>query len=243
MKRRRYDEKEDIENRLNSLIVLIGDKSTTSLEANLQGLADALEGDIISHKSQILSTILAWYVSSSLGSPCNVTCGLPITIFIANTLLLGGCGGTEYSVTQLPVKTPVYGTLVGLINAKNVDFGKDVVERVSANLESALAKRDIMQVKMLLRFLAELTNAHVLAVPSLISLVNQLIDRAHSSANGHFYVYAVLMMLPFVGAYLSRHFPQDLQRLIMALESYLADHKFPVNPLIAPYPTQEVQLI
>ncbi len=135
----------------------------------------------------------------------------------------------------------MYGTLVGLINVKNPDFGKEVVERASTNLESALSKRDIMQAKMLLRFLAELTNAHVLAAPSLISLTNQFLDHAINSANSHFYVYAVLMMLPYVGAHLSRHFPQDLQRLIAALESYLADHKFPVNPLVAPYPTQEVQ--
>jgi len=62
LKRRRYDDKEDIENRLNSLIVRIGDKSSSSLESNLQGLADALEGDIGHHRDQILSMIFKWYL-------------------------------------------------------------------------------------------------------------------------------------------------------------------------------------
>ena len=60
LKRRRYDDKEDIENRLNSLIVRIGDPSSSSLESNLQGLADALEGDVGHHRNQILTMIFTW---------------------------------------------------------------------------------------------------------------------------------------------------------------------------------------
>ncbi|KAL6042364.1 Nucleic acid dioxygenase ALKBH1 [Balamuthia mandrillaris] len=58
-KRRRYDEAADIEQRLRSLIVKIGDnfKSGSSLESNLQGLAQALESDLTTHRKQILDTL------------------------------------------------------------------------------------------------------------------------------------------------------------------------------------------
>jgi len=60
-KRPRYDDKDDVESRLTALIVRIGDKSASPLEANLQGLAEALEGDLAHHGPQITSMLFNWF--------------------------------------------------------------------------------------------------------------------------------------------------------------------------------------
>ncbi|GIY34059.1 nuclear cap-binding protein subunit 1 [Caerostris darwini] len=57
-KRRRYSaEPKEIEDRLDSLIVRVGDKSTSSLESNLEGLAGVLEADLSNHKTKIMKKL------------------------------------------------------------------------------------------------------------------------------------------------------------------------------------------
>uniref|UniRef100_A0A2P2I8S7 Nuclear cap-binding protein subunit 1 n=3 Tax=Hirondellea gigas TaxID=1518452 RepID=A0A2P2I8S7_9CRUS len=55
-KRRRTDAVE-IEDRLESLIIRVGEKSTSSLESNLEGLASVLEADINNYKTKILKIL------------------------------------------------------------------------------------------------------------------------------------------------------------------------------------------
>ncbi|KFM79485.1 Nuclear cap-binding protein subunit 1, partial [Stegodyphus mimosarum] len=54
-KRRRLSaEPKEIEDRLESLIMRVGDKSTSSLESNLEGLAGVLEADLPTYKTKIM---------------------------------------------------------------------------------------------------------------------------------------------------------------------------------------------
>ncbi|EEB13531.1 Nuclear cap-binding protein subunit, putative [Pediculus humanus corporis] len=53
-KRRRLSENQEIEDRLESLILRVGEKSTSSLESNLEGLASVLEADLASFRNKIL---------------------------------------------------------------------------------------------------------------------------------------------------------------------------------------------
>uniref|UniRef100_A0A3Q3W485 Nuclear cap binding protein subunit 1 n=1 Tax=Mola mola TaxID=94237 RepID=A0A3Q3W485_MOLML len=53
-KRRRTSEPIEIEDRLESLICRVGEKSTSSLESNLEGLAGVLEADLPNYKNKIL---------------------------------------------------------------------------------------------------------------------------------------------------------------------------------------------
>ncbi|XP_059486308.1 nuclear cap-binding protein subunit 1 isoform X2 [Neocloeon triangulifer] len=53
-KRRKVSENQDIEDRLESLILRVGEKSTSSLESNLEGLASVLEADLGSFRVKIL---------------------------------------------------------------------------------------------------------------------------------------------------------------------------------------------
>lgn len=199
-----------MESRLTALIVRIGDKSASPLEANLQGLAEALEGDLAHHGPQITS-------------------------------MLFSC------ITQLPVKTPVYGTLVGLINAKNADFGREVVSKVGERLQQALHDRSALDVKLLTRFLAELVNAHVLPAADLVALFDLLLasaaelDDSLQHSDLEHYAYVVLITIPFVAATLLRDLPDELDRLLRTLQRYVDAHKCPINPLTLVYPDPEAQ--
>eukprot|EP01087_Luapelamoeba_hula_P018471 TRINITY_DN5951_c0_g1_i1.p1 TRINITY_DN5951_c0_g1~~TRINITY_DN5951_c0_g1_i1.p1 ORF type:complete len:819 (-),score=70.52 TRINITY_DN5951_c0_g1_i1:395-2851(-) len=196
LKRQRCDEREDIENRLNSLLIRIGDKSqsTHTLESNLQGLADALEGDVTNHRTQILQ-------------------------------MLFQC------VMQLSLKTPVYGTLVGLMNVKNTDFGNEVVLRTATELEKAYLQSDVKAIKLLTRFVGELVNACVIHPVAIFSVYDQLqplvtaaIDeekdertRAEARQRADVFAYIVLATLPFVAPELAAKTPDELGRLLDTL--------------------------
>lgn len=49
-KRRRVSENQEIEDRLESLILCVGEKSSSSLESNLEGLASVLEADLSTYR-------------------------------------------------------------------------------------------------------------------------------------------------------------------------------------------------
>ncbi|KAG7237143.1 hypothetical protein INR49_032759 [Caranx melampygus] len=100
-KRRRTSEPIEIEDRLESLICRVGEKSTSSLESNLEGLAGVLEADLPNYKSKILRILCA-------------------------------------VARLLPEKLTVYTTLVGLLNARNYNFGGEFVEAMIRQLKETL---------------------------------------------------------------------------------------------------------
>lgn len=62
-KKRRTNETVEIEDRLESLILRVGEKSTSSLESNLEGLASVLEADLTTYKNKILKILVDCAVS------------------------------------------------------------------------------------------------------------------------------------------------------------------------------------
>lgn len=92
-RRRVVSEQAEIEDRLESLIIRVGDKTSSSLESNLEGLASVLEADLNTYKSKILRIL----------SECPI---------------------------QMPEKCTIYSTLVGLLNAKNYNFGGEVCFKI-----------------------------------------------------------------------------------------------------------------
>ena len=56
-KRRRVSDHVEIEDRLESLILRVGEKSSASLESNLEGLSSVLEADLSTYKAKILKIL------------------------------------------------------------------------------------------------------------------------------------------------------------------------------------------
>eukprot|EP00937_MAST-01D_sp_MAST-1D-sp2_P000286 g286.t1 len=94
--------------------------------------------------------------------------------------------------SQLSPKTPTYGTLVGLLNAKEPSFGLRVLGRAMPELRLAVATlsqkpTSPLRARLLLRFVAELCNARVVRVTALLKLLTALLDAsrlAFSRAGG-----------------------------------------------------------
>lgn len=141
-KRRRVSENQEIEDRLESLILRVGEKSTSSLESNLEGLASVLEADLGLFRSKILRIL------------------------------------TDCAI-KMPEKCTIYTTLVGLLNAKNFNFGGEFVDYMVKNFKDSLkvCKWDVARYS--LRFLADLVNCHVLSCGSLMQLFDNMLDAAN----------------------------------------------------------------
>ncbi|KAG9337107.1 hypothetical protein JZ751_029775 [Albula glossodonta] len=138
-KRRRTSEPIEIEDRLESLICRVGEKSTSSLESNLEGLAGVLEADLPNYKSKILRILCA-------------------------------------VARLLPEKLTVYTTLVGLLNARNYNFGGEFVEAMIRQLKETLKSNLYNEAVYLVRFLCDLVNCHVIAAPSMVAMFENFVS-------------------------------------------------------------------
>ncbi|KAI7801640.1 putative nuclear cap-binding protein subunit 1 [Triplophysa rosa] len=187
-KRRRTSEPIEIEDRLESLICRVGEKSTSSLESNLEGLAGVLEADLPNYKSKILRIL------------CSVA-------------------------RLLPEKLSVYTTLVGLLNARNYNFGGEFVEAMIRQLKETLKSNLYTEAVYLVRFLSDLVNCHVIAAPSMVAMFENFVSVTQEEdipqVRSDWYVYAVLSNLPWVGKELYEKKDVEMDRLLNQIEGYL----------------------
>ncbi|XP_056626063.1 nuclear cap-binding protein subunit 1 isoform X1 [Triplophysa dalaica] len=187
-KRRRTSEPIEIEDRLESLICRVGEKSTSSLESNLEGLAGVLEADLPNYKNKILRIL------------CSVA-------------------------RLLPEKLSVYTTLVGLLNARNYNFGGEFVEAMVRQLKETLKSNLYTEAVYLVRFLCDLVNCHVIAAPSMVAMFENFVSVTQEEdipqVRSDWYVYAVLSNLPWVGKELYEKKDVEMDRLLNQIEGYL----------------------
>ncbi|CAG9772575.1 unnamed protein product [Ceutorhynchus assimilis] len=187
-KRRRVSENQEIEDRLESLILRVGEKSTSSLESNLEGLASVLEADLSTFRAKILRIL------------------------------------TDCAI-RMPEKCTVYTTLVGLLNAKNFNFGGEFVEYMVKTFKEALKGCKWDAARYSLRFLADLVNCHVISASSILQLLDNMIDAANEDnvpqVRRDWYVFAILSTLPWVGRELYEKKEQALEHLLVQIEVFL----------------------
>uniref|UniRef100_A0A671UHW1 Nuclear cap binding protein subunit 1 n=1 Tax=Sparus aurata TaxID=8175 RepID=A0A671UHW1_SPAAU len=187
-KRRRTSEPIEIEDRLESLICRVGEKSTSSLESNLEGLAGVLEADLPNYKNKILRIL------------CSVA-------------------------RLLPEKLTVYTTLVGLLNARNYNFGGEFVEAMIRQLKETLKNNLYNEAVYLVRFLSDLVNCHVIAAPSMVAMFENFVSVTQEEdvpqVRSDWFVYVVLSCLPWVGKELYEKKDVEIDRLLSQIEGYL----------------------
>uniref|UniRef100_A0A673VYL5 Nuclear cap binding protein subunit 1 n=1 Tax=Salmo trutta TaxID=8032 RepID=A0A673VYL5_SALTR len=187
-KRRRTSEPVEIEDRLESLICRVGEKSTSSLESNLEGLAGVLEADLPNYKNKILRILCA-------------------------------------VARLLPEKLTVYTTLVGLLNARNYNFGGEFVEAMIRQLKETLKANLYTDALYLVRFLCDLVNCHVIAAPSMVAMFENFVSVTQEEdvpqVRSDWFVYAVLSSLPWVGKELDEKKDVEMDRLLNQIDGYL----------------------
>ncbi|XP_060600406.1 nuclear cap-binding protein subunit 1-like isoform X1 [Ruditapes philippinarum] len=188
-KRRRTSENVDIEDRLESLISRVGEKSTSSLESNLEGLASVLEADLPNYKTKII----------------RILCECAV---------------------KLPEKQAVYTTLVGLLNAKNYNFGGEFVEMLVRNMKEALKTEEFESARLIIRFIADLVNCRVIVAGSLLAMFDNFIEVTLEDnipqVRSDWYVYAVLTSLPWVGREMYEKKEMEFQKLLVTIDGYIS---------------------
>uniref|UniRef100_A0A8C2I559 Nuclear cap-binding protein subunit 1 n=1 Tax=Cyprinus carpio TaxID=7962 RepID=A0A8C2I559_CYPCA len=214
-KRRRTSEPIEIEDRLESLICRVGEKSTSSLESNLEGLAGVLEADLPNYKGKILRILCA-------------------------------------VARLLPEKLTVYTTLVGLLNARNYNFGGEFVEAMIRQLKETLKSNLYSEALYLVRFLSDLVNCHVIAAPSMVAMFENFVSVTQEEdipqVRSDWYVYAVLSSLPWVGKELYEKKDVEMDRLFNQIEGYLKRRQKTHVPMLQvwtaekPHPQEEVRV-
>ncbi|KOB78997.1 Nuclear cap-binding protein subunit 1, partial [Operophtera brumata] len=187
-KRRRVSENQEIEDRLESLILRVGEKSSSSLESNLEGLASVLEADLSTFRVKILRIL------------------------------------TDCAI-RMPEKCTIYATLVGLLNAKNYNFGGEFVEYIVKTFKENLKTGKWNAARYCLRFISDLVNCHVLAASSLLTLLETLVDCANEDnvpqVRRDWFVFTVLSALPWVGRELYEKKESQLDHLMVTIEVFL----------------------
>ncbi|EGG16204.1 initiation factor eIF-4 gamma middle domain-containing protein [Cavenderia fasciculata] len=126
-------------------------------------------------------------------------------------------------ISQLPYKTPIYATIIGKMNQKNPDFGKEICETIIHDINENLKKQKFKQAKLLIRCIGCLVNTHVVSTSTMFEVFDILLSplsQEYTQTRADFYVHLVLTTLPWVGSSLSNEVEQ-LSKLFEDLETYL----------------------
>lgn len=130
-----------------------------------------------------------------------------------------------FSVTELPAKAPVYGALIGLLNASNHEVTGKLMEEFNKTLEQTIAETNWFKLKQFLRFYAELVNANVILPTTFCNLLNDLLavmDQPNQLRQRlDCVVYIILATIPWCGKELSERCPAELDQVFKKIEIYM----------------------
>ncbi|KAG0005208.1 Component of the cap-binding complex (CBC) [Modicella reniformis] len=128
-------------------------------------------------------------------------------------------------ILELPMKSAIYGTLTGLLNAKNVQTGGTIVKMASELLQESLTKQQWRNVKLLLRFFGELVNSNVILPTTLLNVMDQFLNVLQEDtvvrARADCAVYCVLATLPWCAADMRDRNPHDFDKILGRIEDYM----------------------
>ncbi|TSK45881.1 Nuclear cap-binding protein subunit 1 [Bagarius yarrelli] len=126
---------------------------------------------------------------------------------------------------MLPEKLTVYTTLVGLLNARNYNFGGEFVEAMIRQLKETLKANLYSEAAYLVRFLSDLVNCHVIAAPSMLAMFENFVSVTQEEdipqVRSDWYVYAVLSCMPWVGKELYEKKDVEMDHLLNQIDNYL----------------------
>ncbi|EPY78646.1 nuclear cap-binding protein subunit 1 isoform 1 [Camelus ferus] len=116
-------------------------------------------------------------------------------------------------------------TQVGLLNARNYNFGGEFVEAMIRQLKESLKANNYSEAVYLVRFLSDLVNCHVIAAPSMVAMFENFVSVTQEEdvpqVRRDWYVYTFLSSLPWVGKELYEKKDAEMDRIFANTESYL----------------------
>ncbi|KAJ3089542.1 Component of the cap-binding complex (CBC), partial [Quaeritorhiza haematococci] len=122
-------------------------------------------------------------------------------------------------MTEIPLKMGIYSTLVGLLNVKNFDNGRHIINEACDALDEVLRNGDWRGVKLMLRFFAELVNANVILPSTYLGLLDDFLailptTPSTSDPRPEAVLYCVLAALPWAGQMLQEREPEGLGKVM-----------------------------
>lgn len=158
--------------------------------------------------------------------------------------------GMRRCATSLPVKAPVYATVLGLLTISSQSFGKELAKSVigamSKDLDSSLRAGASGPARRTLRFFACLSNCSVITVSSLADYIVALLKAAHYElaeaarsdsavhCRGPFLADVGMSALPWAAANMNEHVPEKLAEAMnfvqLISEAYHGDKWRCVSP-------------
>ncbi|CAG8623802.1 13181_t:CDS:2, partial [Ambispora leptoticha] len=128
------------------------------------------------------------------------------------------------SVRELPMSSSIYATLVGLINVGKSDIAKAIVTETSEILQQNLNVGDWREVKLTLKFFAELTNANVIQPETLLKIYGNLLsvldEPVIKKRRADTFIKIVLSTLPYIGKRLKDREPTKFEQMLNKIQSY-----------------------
>ncbi|RKP37105.1 armadillo-type protein, partial [Dimargaris cristalligena] len=183
---------EELEKRLTSLIIKVGDKLNSGMLVNLKALTDVVAKDFANHTTAALRAF-------------------------------------QGAITELPFKTEVYATLVGLLNARQPDIGQAIVTMAWEQLlTSAKELRRWKVVKLWLRFFALLVPVRVVSRETVVQMLWTFLNAVmrddaslQDLKRADTFVFLVQVTLPYLGQELDPTPSGDLDRILSTLQQYV----------------------
>ncbi|KAJ1925526.1 Nuclear cap-binding protein subunit 1 [Tieghemiomyces parasiticus] len=184
-------EVEELEKRLTSLIIKIGDKLGSGLAFNLEALAGVLAKDYDAHSTVVLRAF-------------------------------------QGVVTELPMKTETYATLVGLLNVRQPAIARAVVDMAWEQLVGCAREyRRWKVVKLWLRFFALLVPVRAITAATFVELLGEFTNAVlrddpelQDPKRADALLYTVAVTLPYVGRELQGQTPAEFEALLGNLHAY-----------------------
>ena len=141
---------------------------------------------------------------------------------------------------SLHTKSPVYGTLVGLLNLADGTLGREIVDGAQRELQRAFEDHAPNGIRGLVRFIAAMMNARVVTSASAVELLELLLAAATEdgpSARADWFCVLAMDALVLCGKELAAEAPSALESLVATLKAHAASRKPLVEaaPLLLPF--------
>ncbi|CAO4362093.1 unnamed protein product [Caenorhabditis nigoni] len=202
-RRRQNDEEDEIQMKRRRGVPLIGDVEK-KLQEVIGKVGDKNTGSSIEANLEKLTAFLHDDLEKYRSSIIDIVAGCAI---------------------YLPNRVTVYTTLVGLLNAKNFNFGGDVVEKLIAEQQDLLLKQKYQEAQNLAIFLCDLGNSGVLTAQSIGEYLESFIAAAFEEnmpqVRNDYYIQTVLRCLPWIGKELTEKAQEQMENIVEAVGKYL----------------------
>ncbi|KAJ3320157.1 Nuclear cap-binding protein subunit 1 [Boothiomyces sp. JEL0866] len=130
--------------------------------------------------------------------------------------------------TCLPVSFNIslYGTLTGILNARNFDIGQDMIAAAAELLNAGLESSSFRQIKLVIRYFAECVNAGVILPGQLIGLFDTFLAVASeinvNQERADAFVYVVIAAIPWAAGQLRDRNLMELERIMGEIAGFMS---------------------